>query len=185
MMKGLGKRIQTLRKERRLTLIDVALKTGIDQATLSRIENGKMTGTLRSHMKIADVLQIPLPLLYENILAEVDKAQERAAREKVETFSHSAGAQEALLVSDILRKKMLPTLLKLKPNGKTPQEIHSPQSERFVFVLKGTVEAALAGETKVLKEGHSLYFNASKPHSFKNASRAEAVLLSVLSPTSL
>ena len=36
-MKGLGDRIRELRKTRRLTLVQVADKTGIDQATLSRI----------------------------------------------------------------------------------------------------------------------------------------------------
>ncbi len=184
-MKGLGKRIQTLRKEKQLTLVDVALRTGIDQATLSRIENGKMTGTLHSHMKIADVLQIPLPSLYENILSEVDKAQERTAREKVETFSHSTGAQAELLATGILRKKMLPTILKLKAKGSTAEEIYAAQSERFLYVLKGAVEVTLAADKQLLKEGQSLYFDASKPHHLRNVDRSESRCLSVLTPPSL
>jgi len=169
-MKGLGKRIQTLRKEKQLTLVDVAQRTGIDQATLSRIENGKMTGTLHSHMKIADVLQIPLPSLYENMLSEVDKAQERTAE---------------LLASGILRKKMLPTILELKAKGRTAKEIYSAQSERFLYVLKGAVEITLAAEKQILKEGHSLYFDASKPHYLRNVTRSESRCLSVLTPHSL
>jgi transcriptional regulator with XRE-family HTH domain len=184
-MKDLGKKIQHLRKERRMTLGEISQKTGIDQATLSRIENGKMTGTLHSHMKIAEALQIPFPSLYESALSEVDKAREHTAREKVETFSHSTGAEAQLLASGILRKKMLPTLLKLKTGGKTTEEIYPSQSERFVYVLKGAIEVTLAGEKKLLKQGQSLYFDASKPHSMKNASRSGSELLSVLTPTSL
>jgi transcriptional regulator with XRE-family HTH domain len=52
-MQGLGKRIKELRKSKKMTLVEIAKKTGIDQATLSRMENGKMTGTLDSHMRLA------------------------------------------------------------------------------------------------------------------------------------
>ena len=36
-------------------------------ATLSRIENGKMTGTLDSHTNIAAALEISLPVLYKDL----------------------------------------------------------------------------------------------------------------------
>ena len=63
-MNGLGDHIRALRKERGLTIVKVAKSSGIDQATLSRIENGKMTGTLDSHRRIALCLGVSLPALY-------------------------------------------------------------------------------------------------------------------------
>jgi transcriptional regulator with XRE-family HTH domain len=184
-MKGLGNRIKLLRTERRLTLTEVAKKTGIDQATLSRMENGKMTGTLDSHMKIAEALGIRLPELYEQVVEKLENAKDKIARQKIETFSHSGGAVAELLTTAVLQKKIMPVLLKLKSKARTETEEYSPITERFVYVLKGSAEATIGQEKSILNEGSSLYFNASKPHSFKNSGKKECWMLSVLTPSSL
>lgn len=185
-MKGLGSAIKSLRKRKDLTLVEVAEKTGIDQATLSRIENGVMTGTLNSHMRIADVLGIPLPQLYEEVMEILDKAEDKNARKKLDRFTHSSGTVAELLTSGVLRKKMLPVLLKLKPKGYTESEEHPLGTERFIYVLKGAVRLEIEGEDqKTLEEKESFYFTASKPHTLSNKSSAETHILSVVSPASL
>ena len=184
-MKGLGQRIKTLRKERKLTLVEIAKKTGIDQATLSRIENGVMTGTLSSHMKIAEALGMNLPDLYEDVLGKISDAKDKAIKQKLETFSHSSGAVAELLTTGILQKKMMPVLLKIKSKGQTESEEYQPGAERFIYVLKGSVEVNSEKEKKPLKKRDSLYFSASSPHYFKNPSKSECQLLSILTPSSL
>lgn len=184
-MKGLGDRIKSLRVARNLTLIEIAKKTGIDQATLSRIENGKMTGTLDSHMRIAEVLGVRLPELYEQVMEKITETKDRFARQKVETFSHSSGAIAELLTSGVLQKRMMPILLKVKAKGRTENEEYSASTERFIYVLKGSLEAVIGKEKRVLKQGENLYFNAGRPHHFRNPAGSEACCLSVMTPTSL
>jgi len=184
-MKGLGQRLKTLRKERRLTLVEVSQKTGIDQATLSRMENGKMTGTLDSHMKLAEVFGIRLPELYEQVVEKLQEAKDKLVRQKIETFTHSSGAVAELLTTAVLQKKMMPVLLKLKAKAHTETEEYSPVTERFVYVLKGSAEATIGREKSALKDGSSLYFNAGIPHSFRNSGKAECWILSVITPSSL
>lgn len=184
-MKGLGNRIRELRKSRRMTLIDMAKKTDIDQATLSRIENGIMTGTLASHMKIAESLGIPLPDLYEEVLEKVNEKKENAARKKLESFSSSSGAVTELLTSGILQKKMMPVLLKVRPGGRTEPEEYPSLTERLLYVVKGSLEAHIGDEKKTLSEGGCLYFNASEPHRFTNPGRSECWCLSVMTPVAL
>lgn len=184
-MKGLGQRIRLLRKARKLTLVEIAQKTGIDQATLSRIENGVMVGTLNSHMRIADALAVNLPELYENVLEKINEAKEKVAKEKVETFSHSTGAVAELLTTGILQKKMMPVLLKMKPKGRTENEEYPAPTERFVYSLKGSIEINFGKERRKLSAGESFYFNASFPHHFRNVGKSESWVLSVLTPSSL
>ena len=184
-MKGLGQRIRSLRKTRKLTLVEVAKQTGIDQATLSRIENGVMIGTLNSHMKIAQVLGLNLPDLYEDVLEKINEAKDKTIQRKLETFSHSSGVVAELLTTGILQKKMMPVLLKLKPKGSTEGEEYQPGAERFVYVLIGSVEINFGKEKKVLKQHESVYFNASAPHSFRSLSKSNCQLLSILTPSSL
>ena len=62
-----GEIIKKLRKEKRMTLAELSEKSSVALATLSRIENGKMTGTLDSHMRIANILEVSLPDLYKNL----------------------------------------------------------------------------------------------------------------------
>lgn len=184
-MKGLGKRIKDLRVSRRLTLVDVAKQTGIDQATLSRMENEKMVGTLESHMLIANALGIRLSDLYDNVVNKLTEAKEKAVKEKLETFSHSTGAVAELLTSGILQKKMMPILLKLKPRGSTATEEYQAGAERFIYVLKGSMEISLGKQKNALSQGESLYFDASKSHSIKNTAKTESACISVLTPTAL
>ena len=184
-MKGLGKRIRNLRKSRRLTLVEVARKTGIDQATLSRIENDVMTGTLNSHMKIAEVLGITLPELYQNVIQQISEAKEKTVKQKLETFSHSSGAVAEMLTTGILQKKMMPILLKIKGKGHTEAEEHPSPTERFIYVLKGSMEMHVGKEKKSLKSGESLYFSSSLPHYFRNPLKTECQCLSIMTPTSL
>ena len=184
-MKGLGHRIRTLRKARKLTLVEIAEKTGIDQATLSRLENEKMTGTLDSHMRIADALGVRLPDLYDHIINKVHEAKERIIRQKISTFSHSSGAVSELLTTGILQKKMMPVLLKIKSKGYTESEEYQAGTERFVFVLKGDAEVIIGREKRLLRDRESLYFNAALAHHFRNGGKSESWMLSVLTPSSL
>jgi transcriptional regulator with XRE-family HTH domain len=181
-MKGLGNRIKALRKERRITLVEVARQTGIDQATLSRIENEKMLGTLDSHLRIAKALGIRLPELYNEVLLKIEESKDQHLKQKVETFFHSSGAVAELLTAGIFNKKMMPILLKLKPKGRTENEEYSSISERFVYILKGRLELVLGKEVKTLNAGQYVYFTASTPHHFRNAGTSETVCLSVLTP---
>lgn len=47
----IGRIIRRLRKERKITLLELSQKSGVAIATLSRIETGKMTGRLKSHLR--------------------------------------------------------------------------------------------------------------------------------------
>ena len=111
-MKGLGTRIQFLRKQRKMTLVDMSKKTILDMATLSRMENEKMVGTLESHMHIAQALGLRLPQLYDEVAQKLDAVREKAIRQKVETFSHSSGAVSELLTSGILDRALTSQLQK-------------------------------------------------------------------------
>ena len=83
MFKSLGARIRELRKEKKLTLVEISKKTGVAQATLSRIETGSMIGTVESHQKIADVIGVSLAELYaatDPRLAKIDHFKQEDER---------------------------------------------------------------------------------------------------------
>ena len=53
--------------EREMTAADIARKTGMTQATLSRYINGKRIPRLNSVIKIAKALNVPIELLLKGV----------------------------------------------------------------------------------------------------------------------
>ena len=184
-MNGLGKTIKILRKKQGLTILDITEKTGIDKATLSRIENDKMRGTVNAHLKIAEALGVRLPDLYEDVLSEQNFSEEKLTKDKLETFSHSSGAIAELLTTGALQKKMLPIALTIRSHGQTEREEFPVGAERFVHVMKGSLTIIFSDNAVTLKKGESLYFNGARPHHFENRSKSEVRCLSVVTPVSL
>lgn len=49
------------------TLVEISKRTGIQNATLSRIQNGRMPGTLETNIAIADALGVSLADLFKKM----------------------------------------------------------------------------------------------------------------------
>lgn len=183
---ALGHRIRALRKERGWSLEQVSSKSGVALATLSRIENGKGTGTFRTHQRIAEALDIPLPELYKGLQ---DPDQEailiKPESEEVQTFTYDEKSSAILLTRQVTSKQMLPQLVILQPQGKTALEQHAPGTERWLFGLEGSVEVAVGEQSYQLPPGGTLYFKASLPHQLHNRGPQAAKVISVTSPAVL
>ena len=181
----IGARLRFLRKSQRITLMELAKASGVDAATISRIETGKMIGTLECHLRLATALGVKVTDLYAGIEeARVkDATTLQGPSQRKDVYVHQAGKSSmALLTTDIMRKKLMPALITINPGGSTQQEEAKVGTEKFLYVLEGALEA-IVGETRhELKRGSSLYLDASVPHSLKNTGRAAAKCLSVVTP---
>lgn len=184
MLKNLGQRIRTLRKQKGLTLVEISEKTGVAQATLSRIETGTMIGTVECHEKIAETLGIGLAELYSG----VDKRYEQIARQDKETRKvthHSKDVHMELLTQESSKKKITPVLLTLQGGGKTEKESNERGVEKFVWLLDGSVKLKLDNEEIALKAQETIYFDASLPHQFMNEGQKTAKIFIAVSPSKI
>lgn len=181
----IGQKVRELRELQKMSLSELAEKSGVQIATLSRIEHHKMTGTLESHMNIARALGIDITVLYSNIVTDQEHPEVKKSKSPTDVFVHSDRSSYEILVSKVLTKKMMPILLKIDPEGSTNKEENLKGSEKFVFVLEGKVEIKVADETYQLVKNASLYFDASKPHVIINVSKAPAKLVCITTPVNL
>jgi len=182
----IGKRLRQLRKERKVTLAELARASGIDPATISRMETGKMTGTLESHMRLTRALGLTLAEFYAGLEEARQVAEVRTAGAKTDVYIHEAGRSSlAILTKDPLQKKMLPMLVTIEPGGRTQSEEGSPGTEQFLYVLAGPVEAHIGKETYTLKAGQSLYFDATVPHHVRNQTGKTVKCLVLTTPPAL
>ena len=183
--RNVGARLRFLRKSQKVRLVELAKVSGVDAATISRIETGKMSGTLESHIKLATALGYKVTDLYAGIEeARVkDAVTMQPPSRQGDVYVHQAGKSSiAMLTSDVLKKKLMPVLVTIEPGGSTHKEEARVGTEKFLYVLEGAVEAKIGETTHELKRGSSLYLDASVPHSLKNIGRGTAKCLSVVTP---
>jgi len=181
----IGKKIQEIRKQQKISLTELSKKSGVQLATLSRIENLKMTGTLESHMEIAKALNVDITDLYQDINFEKTKIDVHDEKSSVDLFNYSDKSSYEILTSKVLSKKMMPTLLRIEPDGKTNTEQGSKLSEKFLFILQGSISIKVGDSAYILKEGNTLYFDASLPHYFENTGTKVVKIICVATPVSL
>ena len=181
----IGKKIQEIRKQQKMSLTELSKKSGVQLATLSRIENLKMTGTLESHMEIAKVLNIDIAELYQDVALETNKVDVHNEESSADLFNYSDKSSYEILTTKVLSKKMMPILLRIVPNGKTNIEQGTRSSEKFLFVLEGSVSIKVGDSSYILREGNTLYFDASLPHLFENTGSTTVKIICVATPVSL
>ena len=183
--RNVGARLRMLRTSQKVTLVELAEASGVDAATISRMETGKMSGTLGSHIRLAAALGVKLTELYAGIEeARIKGAATLQPRSQhPDVYVHQAGRSSlTMLTSDILKKKLMPALISIEPGGSTHQEEAKVGAEKFLYVLDGVLEARVGEAAHVLRRGNSLYLDASVPHQLKNIGRSVAKCLSVVTP---
>lgn len=177
-----GQIIRKLRKEKRMTLLQLSQKSGVALATLSRVENEKMTGTLDSHMHIAEALEIPLLDLYKDLSQTKREIEIQRKKLRADVFVHDKNASSEILAAKVLNKKMMPLMIRISKGGSTQKEETKPGIEKFIYILDGKIEANLGEEKYILTKGDSLYFESALPHYFKNIGTGETHFIVIISP---
>jgi transcriptional regulator with XRE-family HTH domain len=180
----IGETLHAIRKAKRISLTELSEKSGVQMATLSRIENKKMVGTLESHIQIAKALGIDVTELYKGLShqnAIIDFGHDK----NTDVFTHSDKASYEILTKNIMNKKMMPTLVRVEEGGKTNKEQNQGGAEKFIFVLDGHVEINVNAQVFILHKHNTLYFDASLPHYFRNIGKGVVRLICVGTPVSL
>jgi len=181
----IGDVIHRFRKEKKMTLAGLTQQSGVALATLSRMENNRMTGTLESHINICKALDITLADLYKDLPASRKTVEILPKKARADVFIHDNRYSSEMLASKVLDKKMMPILIKIQAGGATQTEETKSGVEKFLYALHGKIEATVGTEKYHLAKGDTLYFEASLPHLFKNIGQDEAQLVVVISPPTL
>jgi len=185
MLKNLGQRIRKIRKEKKVTLIDLSKKTGVAQATLSRIETGTMMGTIESHEKIAEALGIGLAELYSGVDRRYEQIAHLSKDAERKVTRQTKDVRFELLTQESSKKKITPLLVSLQGGSETQREHNERGVEKFLYVLEGDVKVKVDKEEFAITPGETLYFDASLPHQIINEKSKTAKILLAVSPSKI
>jgi transcriptional regulator with XRE-family HTH domain len=175
----LAQRIKAFRLDQRLTLQQVASRTGLTRSWLSKVENFRVTPSLPALGAIAEALGVTVAQMVEGLEKKPGLVLTRKGERKKVLRDHprSKTAYESLAYGHTGRK-MDPFLLKVPP-GDAHRAALPHEGEEFLLVLSGQIDFEYGHETYTLRKGDSLYFNAAVKHRVLNRSANPAELVCV------
>jgi transcriptional regulator with XRE-family HTH domain len=174
----LAQRLKSLRLEKRLTLEEVADRTGLTRSWLSKVENFRVTPSLPALGQISRALGIPIAELVRGLDERPELVVvKRDERKTVERDQNTQTVYESLAFKRVNRR-MDPFLLTVPP-GDVDREALPHEGEEFLLVMSGRVDFEFNGETHCLEHGDSLYFDGNVKHRLLNRYKKPAEVLCV------
>ncbi len=174
-LEGVGPRLRALRRQRGVTLAQLAQTTGIGVSTLSRLESGRRRPTLELLLPLARAHRVPLDELVGAPATGDPRVHPRPFTRHGQTFvplSRRSGGPAAY-------KQILPG----DPLGATRElEPRVHEGYDWAYVISGRLRLVLGGHDLVLGPGEAAEFDTRTPHAFCAAGPEPVELLSLYGP---
>jgi len=196
-----GKQLKKLRKERGLSLREVARRTELTASFLSQVEHGTSNVSIDSLRKISEALDVPMMHFLEEPPVDIEDINEHIepvpCEDEDRTKAYSpvirAGCRPRLILppSGLEYQLLVPNLsTKLEAvigraapgTGNIARKLRS-ETEEFIYVLSGEVLIGLDEEEYILRPGDSITFHGNQLTKISCASvDRDASWISVITP---
>lgn len=163
---SLGKKIQTLRNDKKLTLRQLSKLSGCSLGFLSQLERDLLSPTISSLKKIANALGVNIVYFFDENSSSQRIVVRKNDRNKM--VNPKSKVTYELLRPQFSETELEALFMKLEPGAYSGKEPHAHSGEEFVIVLKGKIEIQVANDIFVLEEGDSAVYKSSYPHSWRN-----------------
>jgi len=170
--------LRGLREERRISLRELARRSGISVNALSQIERGLSSPSVSTLYRLVDALGVPIAAVFGATPRREQIVYRRA--EDRSRLPLPAGRWEGLGGEDFAGR-VQPFILTLDPGGDSGPDAMLHTGHEFVLCLDGLLEYEVEGQRFSLSPGDSLLFSAQLEHRWRNSSPTPTQVLIVLS----
>ncbi len=175
----ISKRLKDLRKEKDITLQQLADVAGITKGMLSQVENSRTIPSLTVLLNLIRVLQVDFNEFFKDInLHPKDSKVIFKKKEDYQPFEKENAKgffYQRLLSTTIHDYHADFVLLRLEKGSE--RELVSTDAFEFKYLLKGKVDYKIAGETFNMEEGDSIFFDGAELHNPYNMGDEDALML--------
>lgn len=174
-----GKTINRLRKQKQLTLDQLAGQCGVSKSMLSQIERNETNPTLAIVWRLADALGQSIDELIRgeeggHNLAIIPNGSAPVLHDPNGTYTLKI-LSPADLVNNIEWYELC-----LQPGGELVSDPHIARTVEHLTVLDGEIEITTGEEFGVLKNGETARYGADRPHKIANNTDKDAKALLVM-----
>ena len=183
--KTVGEKINQIREMKKVSIEELAERSGMDIAIIQKIEQEKNIPSLAPLIKIARGLGVRLGTFlddsdsYGPVVIRSDEyhkgvrftSQSSETREHLNFFS---------LAFDKAGRNMEPFIVDIEPGLQSDYMLSSHEGEEFIYVLEGEIEINYGKEVYKLGKGDSIYLDSIVLHNVHAGNNQSARILAVV-----
>ena len=158
----IGPQLRAARLAARMTMAEVAEKSGLTKGFVSKIERDLANVSVASLMRLCEALGISVGTLFRADRGEVVR------NGAYPPINFGGSRMREYLLTPSGEKRVQAILSDIEPGGGSGAEPYSlPADVEFVFVLAGQLEITVAGQLVTLDQGDAFTFPGSTGHTFQ------------------
>ncbi len=167
--KVIGEKIKTLREDKKISVDELAERSGLAVEQIERIENNIDIPALAPLVKIARVLGVRLG----TFLDDQDETgpvvcRKREAQDTISFSNNATRSRKHMEYHSLSKSKtdrhMEPFIIDVRPTEDSDFILSSHEGEEFIMVMDGVLEISYGKHTYLLEEGDSIYYDSIVPH---------------------
>jgi transcriptional regulator with XRE-family HTH domain len=181
-----GKRIRALRESKSIDRETMAERTGLDVEQIAGIEENKNLPSLAPLIKIARVLGVRLGTFLDDadtlgpVITRKTNYKEGISFSTSQTASHTHMDYYPLAAGKSGRH-LEPFIIQVEPRQENDRfQLSSHEGEEFIYCLEGLLEITYGGDTCILEEGDSIYYDSIVAHHVHAADAQGAKIIAVV-----
>jgi transcriptional regulator with XRE-family HTH domain len=176
---SIGQRMRELRRQRNITLRQVAEAAGVSESFVSQVERGVANPSMASLRRMAGALGETVASLFVGTESAgmVVRAGERRR------MAHPSGSQDDYILTPHSAKTLEIVYSVIGPGQGSGDEPYSHEAdEECVIILAGQLDVGVNGELHHLESGDALLLDPKLPHSYHNHGTEPTTSMWVMSP---
>lgn len=177
----IGSRLKELRKNKGMSIAELAERSSVSTGLISQIERDLVVPSVVNLYRIAQALDSDINYFFETGRSREAKITRRGDHKRMitdqghgiyELFTNSREGH----ILDLVR-------VTLKGGQEYSHEMVTHEGEECGFVVKGILTVLLDGTEYRLYEGDSIYFPSTVPHKYLNNDLEDCVSVWAMTPT--
>jgi len=181
--KQVADKIRLTRRANKLSLNDLARRTKLSKALLSRVENCKVSPSLKTLSKIAKGLELSLSSLFneEQLPPSSISIVRKGQGKKVVSPHRAYGPYSYRALSSLGSNKIMePFSVLMYSNSEKLPELVGHVEEEIIIVVSGRLKFTYGNEEYILNPGDTLHFAGEVPHKAAAIGKSTAEAISII-----
>lgn len=160
-----SKNIKRLREEQKLSLDELARRSGVSKSMLAQIERGDGNPTLLTLCKISNGMNVP----FDALTLRPQAPYEIVNLAQIQPFLEDSGkVKNYAIFPDDENRRFAVYYLELQPGISWQADPHIKETTEFITVLSGSIEIRVGEHRLIVEEEESVRFRSDRVHAYRN-----------------
>lgn len=162
----ISNKIKSIRKEKNLTLQDIADRAGVTKGLISQIENSRTIPSLLVLIQIIKALEVDLDLFFNDLGAHANAipilVQRKADYEPFEKETSSGYEYFRIFTKKVKQSTIDIVLLEIQPESS--RDFVQTEAFEYKYIISGSVKYQFTDQEIILHAGDSMLFDGRIAH---------------------